>query len=330
MPIPLLPSYTATVPDGNILGIVRYARRIESAARPPALTVAAPALNSDSIEVWSSRESVVYGRRGCIVFSHDDHVLYGAITAPSGEIEPLARQAYTAILDTIRAEGFAHLLRVWNYVRDINGGVGEHERYKRFCAGRHQALCAGGIGKQQFAAASAVGMLDGELAVHFIAGREPGRQVENARQVSAYDYPPRYGRRPPSFSRATVVPFGRESLVFISGTASIVGHETRHREDVLAQTDETLANLAVIAQACGSSLTDLQRVKVYVRRPQDAPGVSSRLRAAMPQASLIALQADICRADLLLEVEALATLSDRAADLDALVGSDRQDDGLRR
>ena len=40
-------------------------------------------------------------------------------------------------------------------------------------------------------------------------------------------------------------------MLFVSGTASIVGHETQHRGDVVAQTRETLANLSsVLAEQC--------------------------------------------------------------------------------
>lgn len=307
--IPFRPEYASIVPAGGVLGVVRYGTFVHLDFEPPSPTVATPPLAVSSLEVWRSPFPVTYGRRGCVAFSRNGDVLFGAVVAANGDLETLAERAYTSVLETIRAEGFPHLLRVWNYVRGINAGAGEDERYKRFCAGRHQALSAAGIGKQQFAAASTVGMHDGDLAIHFIAGRKPGRQVENGRQVSAYDYPPQYGLQPPSFSRATIVRFGAESLLFISGTASIVGHETRHRGDIVAQTEETLVNLEAVAYACGSSIHELALVKVYLRRPEHAEEVTSRLRSAMPKAKLMALHADICRADLLLEVEAIGMLS---------------------
>src|SRR5256885_12213548 len=51
-----------------------------------------------------------------------------------------ARIAYDEILRTTRERGYPHLIRVWNYLRDINAGEGEAERYKRFCAGRHDEI----------------------------------------------------------------------------------------------------------------------------------------------------------------------------------------------
>jgi chorismate lyase/3-hydroxybenzoate synthase len=310
MSLPLIPDYTAVPAAGDVLSTVRFGRGVGLDAEPGLIHVATPPLDTLSIESWRSLSGISSsGRRGPVAFRRNEHALFGAVVADgSHDLESLAEDAYSKILETIHAEGFPYLLRVWNYVRDINQGSGEEERYQRFCAGRHQALTAAGLVKEQFPAASAVGMHDGELAVHFIAGRHPGTQVENARQVSAYDYPPQYGRRAPSFSRATIAGFGSTSLLFISGTASIVGHETRHHGDVVGQTDETVANLDAVASACGSSLRELDLVKVYVRRPEDAQVVTARLRAAVPRARLLVLNADVCRCDLLLEVEAVAML----------------------
>jgi chorismate lyase/3-hydroxybenzoate synthase len=303
--LPLIPDYATVPAAGDVLGVIRFGRSARMNGEPVSIDVATPPLDTLSVETWLSGSSVSGGTRGPVSFRRNADVLFGGVVAATGDLETVAESTYTKILETVRAEGFPHLLRVWNHVRDINAGSGDGERYKRFCAGRHQALTAGGLTKEQFPAASAVGMHDGELAVHFIAGRKPGTQVENARQVSAYDYPPQYGRRPPSFSRATIADFGSKSLLFISGTASIVGHETRHHGDIAGQTEETLANLEAVASACGSSLRELDLVKVYVRRPEDAPLVTARLRAALPQAKLLALNADVCRRDLLLEVEAV-------------------------
>jgi enamine deaminase RidA (YjgF/YER057c/UK114 family) len=191
------------------------------------------------------------------------------------------------------------LLRVWNHVRGINSVDGELERYRSFCRGRHDAFASHGYGlRADLPAASAVGMREGSLATYFVASRGAAEQVENPRQVSAYDYPREYGPRSPSFSRATVA----GSLVFISGTASIVGHESRHHGDVDAQLDETIENLDQVA---GATLGDIISLKVYVRDRNDCARIAARLAPRIP-APAIYLEADICRAELLLEIEAVA------------------------
>jgi enamine deaminase RidA (YjgF/YER057c/UK114 family) len=101
-------------------------------------------------------------------------------------------------------------------------------------------------------------------------------------------------------------------MLFISGTASIVGHRSLHPGDVVAQTGETLANLtAVVAEAnriAGTTSYDLQQLlyKVYVRRSEDQAAVAAVLHDTVrPTKPVLYLRADVCRADLLVEIEAV-------------------------
>ena len=145
-PLPLIPDYTAVPAAGDVLSTIRFGRCVGLNGEPGLIHVATPPLDSLSIESWRSLSGVSGGRRGPVAFRRNDHALFGAVVADgSHDLESLAEDAYTRILETIRAEGFPYLLRVWNYVRDINQGVGEEERYRRFCAGRHQALTAAGL-----------------------------------------------------------------------------------------------------------------------------------------------------------------------------------------
>ena len=99
--------------------------------------------------------------------------------------------------------------------------------------------------------------------------------------------------------------------LFISGTASIVGHRSLHIGDTAAQTRETLTNIeALLGEAnrlADGAHFDLDALayKVYVRRPSDLPVIQAQLASSLgPKAQIIYLQADICRQDLLVEIEA--------------------------
>jgi chorismate lyase/3-hydroxybenzoate synthase len=226
-------------------------------------------------------------------------------SADDEDIERAARIAYDEILRTARERGYPCLLRIWNHIRDINEGEGDAERYKRFCAGRHDAFDAAQWPNDMLPAASAVGIRQRGLVIYYLAARTPGRQIENPRQVSAYAYPRQYGRLSPSFARATV--FG--DMLFIAGTSSIVGHETKHPGDIRAQLDETLTNVGTIARAAGCrGLEDLTHVKLYLRNSADVE-IANSVRMAMPQAKMLVLEADICRRELLLEIEAVGRCS---------------------
>lgn len=107
--------------------------------------------------------------------------------------------------------------------------------------------------------------------------------------------------------------------LFISGTASIVGHRTIHAGDPAAQTRETLTNIEALVREAnrvtGSEEFTLEALacKVYVRDPADLPVIQAELRAALgPSPRAVYLHADICRRDLAVEIEATAMVAPRA------------------
>jgi enamine deaminase RidA (YjgF/YER057c/UK114 family) len=218
-----------------------------------------------------------------------------------------------ALLDHLR---FPHVLRFWNYFASINAESFGLERYRQFNLGRQTAFVACGRHQQAiFPAACALGGGAGPLNVAFLATRATPLNIENPRQISAYHYPQQYGPRSPMFSRASLVRLQHEWVLFISGTASIVGHVTLHEADVLAQTRETMANIkAVLAEANrtapqpGFTLADLH-YKVYVRNPADLATIRDEVRTCVGDAlKAVYLRADVCRRELLLEIEACAAL----------------------
>ncbi len=163
-----------------------------------------------------------------------------------------------------------------------------------------------------YPAATAVGRQGGPrtLQVCWFAGREPGTAIENPRQVSAYHYPRNYGPAAPSFSRAKVIP---GPLLLVSGTSSIVGHASLHEGDIEAQLHETLVNLDTMlhrAHASGhlpsQTLGADSLVKAYIRRHGDAAEVERGLRDHCgPDVPTLIVAADICRSELLVEIEVL-------------------------
>ena len=99
----------------------------------------------------------------------------------------------------------------------------------------------------------------------------------------------------------------------MSGTASIVGHETVFPGDPARQTAETMRNVEAVLDAAGvpgqggplgARLTSL---RVYVRFPDQLDTIRGAIlastRSAVPTAWI---QAEICREELLVEIEATA------------------------
>src|SRR5437762_2404638 len=196
--------------------------------------------------------------------------------------------------------GTGHVFEAWRCNRQFNS------------ARQHALRASGRSLAGNVPAASALGAArNSPLVVYFLAGRSAPCFVENPRQLSAYHYPRQYGVHSPVFSRATLWRAPDGLALFISGTASIVGHRSLHVGDTAAQTRETLTNIeALLAEAHRAARGARFRLgalalKVYVRRPADLPVIEAELAAALGEsARVIYLQADICRQDLLVEIEA--------------------------
>ncbi|WP_332744214.1 chorismate transformation enzyme, FkbO/Hyg5 family [Hydrogenophaga sp.] len=286
--------------------------------RAPLLNASAPWLH----EVWRADGPVQQGHSEGIHWRRNADLLYGVIElhendCAASETTPLqsaSRLVYERLFGLLRAQDTPHLWRVWNYLGRINGESHGLERYRQFNQGRFDAFVqaqrdTGG----QVPAACALGVADGPLSVAFLAGISPLVPLENPRQVSAWRYPAQYGPRAPTFSRAALAyPRGQEAL-FISGTASIVGHETVHPGDVAAQCLETVRNLECIVLEANRLARSAQPFsleglghRVYVRHAGDADTVQRTLQPLLRGASVVCVQADICRADLLVEIESQA------------------------
>jgi chorismate lyase / 3-hydroxybenzoate synthase len=266
-------------------------------------------------------------RHGPVRYRTDGHWLYGVVEIDDREIglQTAAHDAYAAIFEVLESNACPHLLRLWNYFPDVNLEVQGLERYRQFNTGRQDAFMRAQRSAFEGApAACALGSREGPLRVNVLAGREAPLAIENPRQVSAYRYPPSYGPRAPTFSRAALVDVGAgRSALFISGTASIVGHLSVHVGDIRRQTEETMANMTAVrdsaAAASGVYLcAEDMTYTLYLRHAADL-GVVRKVfeRVVGPHskaaAEAVYLLADICRADLLIEIEAHGFKSKGAA-----------------
>ncbi len=266
-------------------------------------------------ELWLTDQPVTVGEADGIRYASNDDWLFGVLRVPADEPDRAACTAYLRLLTFIRTQEAGRLVRLWNYFPDINRDQGGLERYRRFCLGRHEAFTSGGYPlDRDLPAASAVGSRQGDLVIAFLAGRGDCRAIENPLQLSAYRYPPDYGPRSPSFSRAMRVTAAGQDGFFISGTASIRGHRTVGQGDPLAQCRTTLDNLAAlvatVTPAPLNRLGDAAHWKIYLRDPALFDGVREELdRALDPASPRLYVAGEICRLDLLLEIEGYIDLA---------------------
>ncbi|MFO8003360.1 pteridine-dependent deoxygenase like protein [Thioalkalivibrio sp.] len=271
------------------------------------LTVA-PGLESltapGGIEEWQADGAGRASRMGHVHLLEHADVLFAAWHRPDDPLAENARQAYLELFQAIRARGFAHPIRIWNYFSRMHGDECGLERYQSFCIGRGEALDELAVTEQSMPAATAIGTRAAGLFVYLIAARNPARAIENPRQVSAYRYPEQYSPESPAFARATRIETGQGPQLLLSGTASITGHESRHIGDCAAQAREILANLDALHATAGADVPPPAWLRIYLRRPEDQPAVAAILAGHYPRPPALQwVLGDVCRRELLVEIE---------------------------
>ena len=311
----LHPADNAPPLDGETLAAVHFG---EAGGFPPAdprrISVPLACIGEPLEERWEATGSLTHGITGRFAWARTRDALVvqariGVIEDPRFEqqVETLYRDLY----DFLAKAGHPHPLRIWQYIERIHTPYRQLDRYQRFCAGRHRALAAR-TPRERLPAATVIGSRQPGFTLYALAAAEPALQIENPRQVSAFHYPRDYGPASPSFSRAVLKRWpGGGVHLYISGTASIVGHHSRHPEDAEAQLEETVENLeklldrAVEAGAPPLRLDELSAFRMYVRHRHHAERLEARLRNLVGRdLPLVMLEGEICRRELLLEIEA--------------------------
>jgi len=269
------------------------------------LDIASPVLSGEPTEMLLDvgPGSQVVGKDGFSAVKSSG-LMAGAtvLEVPEGGLEECTFDLYRRLLNLL-PEGW-RLYRVWNYLPDINREVGGLENYRAFNLGRWRVFEGNPQepeGAIKLPAASAVGVGGNHLTLAFVAGEECVECLENPAQVPAYRYPEDYGPRPPSFCRGTKIP-GR-GLAYLSGTASIRGYETVGRGDLAEQVRVTAENIGVMKEALG--VPGGGQFKCYLRHARDLQQARDLLRQELggEASEILYLEADICRGDLLIEIE---------------------------
>ena len=301
---------TALPLDPTVLACIQCGRDGAVSADPRIIRIGVNGLGDCPDELWRGATPASSGTRNGFSFASNGEHLFGHRRVAERELDDIAAAThllYTELNAFLKLQGFPWLLRSWNYIHDIHRGDGDGERYKQFCLGRHQAVAAVPGYERALPAATVIGTPEPGMLIFFLAGKVPGQQVENPRQTPAFRYPREYGPASPSFSRATLLP--SERLLLMSGTASVVGHATRHPHDSKGQLDEMLTNVQALLRHTSdhhaSGATWSARVlRVFLRDRADLLLAQARTEQVLgPDAPLIFMEGDICRTDLRLEIE---------------------------
>ncbi|MEK6806575.1 MAG: hypothetical protein AABY95_07995 [Pseudomonadota bacterium] len=312
-PYRVVPLSTPVANTDQVLARVRFGHAVTD-DDPRTIVVPLPQLSGDAGELWLSDTAVETGWSHGIGYCENAHVLFGQHRISEAEIsrhglDRAVFHAYVRIEQLLVARGYPYWLRIWNYISGILDGDNDRERYRQFNLGRHRALSIKPGFETCLPAATAIGTPGEGLLIYFLAGRAPGQPVENPRQMNAWRYPQQYGPRSPSFSRASLLDWSDGAELLVSGTASVVGHESRHAGDIVAQLAETLTNLdslraeAERLKGFAPNTFKPQTFKLYVVDRAQLPRLQPMLAARPEGACVSGLEGTICRNDLHVEIE---------------------------
>jgi hypothetical protein len=163
-------------------------------------------------------------------------------------------------------------------------------------------------------------MNQGGIIIEFVAVESNDAvslPLDNPEQVAAYGYSqqvlvgkPEEVESTPKFERARYLEIFGKKQVFISGTASIRGEKTVGRNDPVKQTEITIQNLQrlysreVLSTVTGNLLQPVYgHARVYVKNKKDFQAIRRTFKRYYGNLPVVYIIADICRDDLLVEIE---------------------------
>ena len=124
--------------------------------------------------------------------------------------------------------------------------------------------------------------------------------MTNNRQNEAYEYGS-------SFSRGIKISGNHGSRFYISGTASInTKGETVYKDDCQGQIVQTLLSIASLLDTENAGLDNISIATAYCKNREVYEKAKNIIKSFNPDIPLIYVLADVCRDDLLFEVDAIA------------------------
>jgi enamine deaminase RidA (YjgF/YER057c/UK114 family) len=237
----------------------------------------------------------------------DDHAAYcylgGLVPATPGlDGAGQTTEVMTAIKSGLETAGmtFRDVVRTWYYLDGILSWYDDFNRARTAFFNEHDVF------SRLMPASTGIGIANssGQLVlakVHACRAKSAAFQVrvaDSPLQGSAYAYGS-------AFSRAVEIATPAGRTLHISGTASIApSGATEYLDDVPAQIRRTLEVVEAILEHAGMSWADTVRGIAYFNTaPELALWAANRANLALPAQVELVVHADICRTDLLFELE---------------------------
>lgn len=230
-------------------------------------------------------------------------------------IREQSMQAFGKAEAILKAEQmtFGDVVRQWNYLEDITDVLHGNQCYQDFNDVRTHYY-ASSEWPSGYPAATGIGAHGGGIQIDFnaVKGDVTILPMDNDWQKAAHVYSDEVlishreevGKGTPKFERGKMLSDGQQELIYVSGTAAIRGEKSIGEGDVIVQTKITVENILHLTRHSGG----LKILRVYLKNAEDVQAVKEELDTLCPDVPVAYLHADVCREELLVEIEGIANL----------------------
>ncbi|MBR7004949.1 MAG: hypothetical protein IKI00_08280 [Bacteroidales bacterium] len=270
-------------------------------------------LREDATVEYSEDYIIIRGEKGAELITKGIHFLH------EGDTGAQARRIFGRIREILDNEGFKvnEIVRQWNYIEGITHTDGKIQNYQLFNDAR-SAFYGSVDWPNGYPAATGIGCSEGGVTVSVYAVKDcatVSKPIDNPIQVPAHKYSGKVlkegreaVRTTPKFERARLL----DDTVLVSGTAAIKGENSEISTDPLLQSEAAIDVMEHLV-APGNIFPDCPRfhfeaIRVYIKNEKDIPAIVSSLTAYWKGVPIHFLMADICRPELLLELEGIGTI----------------------
>lgn len=274
-----------------------------------------------------------------LIESDESRQLYAggiSVKAPNDDFILQVNQTYSLLKSILEKESFSFsdIVRQWNYVENILSIVeqkGEHIQNYQVLNDIRSKFYSAAEFKNGYPAATGIGMNSGGLVLEIYAVKPliklPVISIKNPKQIDAYHYSDdvlvgnstekSQHKATPKFERAKYINIGGVHTLYISGTASIEKERTIGEDDIALQTRTTISNISELISESnlkqsgiiiGRKKINYSFIRVYIKNESDTQLVQAICQKYFDLLPVHYLIADVCRENLLVEIEGVATL----------------------
>jgi hypothetical protein len=273
-------------------------------------------------ELWEVELVTVENNSAALFKNSKTEILVGNVQSNLNSACKLnSENAFKGLIDIFNTVNFPikSIVRQWNYLENILGFDGEKQRYQEFNNVRSEVYGDAFV-ENGYPAATGIRMNRGGVIIEFVAVKSDEvitKQVDNPEQISAHHYSEKVLvgeecilKTTPKFERARYLGFQDKKLIFISGTASITGEKTVGIDNPVKQTEVTIQNIRrlysneVLKKLSNDKLSaKYGHARIYIKNRKDFAAIKKTFKTHFGNLPVVYIIADICRDNLLVEIE---------------------------